>query len=148
MNSTDKNSSQKIPILVDTIEENRKTEETEVATVTKNISRIRLTLEEIISNDNDASRLQYLSISSPSNITLSDTSSVSSTFDSETGSFVSSSSCSVRSVIDFGSKAFNDPFKGVEDDDFANLDRYGFMNKNNNISISEREFMEKERSRL
>ena len=148
MNSTDKNSSQKIPILVDTIEENRKTEETEVATVTKNISRIRLTLEEIISNDNDASRLQYLSISSPSNITLSDTSSVSSTFDSETGSFVSSSSCSVRSVIDFGSKAFIDPFKGVEDDDFANLDRYGFMNKNNNISISEREFMEKERSRL
>lgn len=134
--------------------------DTDIVSITENISRVRLTLEEIIAQDNDASRQQYLSPTpspSPSsyfvNCQLSDGSSVSSSFPSETGSILSNSSSSVRSGFDNSSifstfKSFNDPFRGVNDEDFSNLDRYGFLNNKSFNSINEREFMELERRKL
>lgn len=124
----------------------------EVVSMTENISRVRLTLEEIIANDNDNSRQQYLSsppASSSKSPERDDASTVSSTFASETGSFISTSSSSVRSGFDGMSfRIFNDPFKGVNDDEFSNLDRYGFLSDKKLTIISEKEFVEKERKRL
>lgn len=121
----------------------------EVLSVAENISRVRLTLEEIIANDNEASRQNYLS---PSSSPLSETSSVSSSFPSETGSFVSTSDGSVKSGLDNISimssfRTFTDPFRGIDDEEFSKLDRYGFVNSKFG-TISEREFMELERRRL
>lgn len=134
-------------------------DESEVMSVTQNISKVRLTLEEIIANDNEASRQQYLS--SPKIDEESDGddgSSVSSRFESDRGSIISTSSSGIKSINDTASimsafkKTNNDAFRGVDDDYFSNLDRYGFLQssaKNLSVThISEKEYMEKERLRL
>ena len=153
MNSTENS----IPIITENgerIQNEELIENAEVMSVTKNISKVRLTLEEIIANDNDASRHQYL----PSPKLEDDSSSVSSTFESDRGSIISTSS-GMRSGTDSSSimsaafrQTVNDAFRGVEDEEFSNLDRYGFLassSKSLSISsITEKEFMEKERLRL
>jgi len=162
MNSTESSSLQDSNIKeIQMIEENLSeevefTDETNfsdsLASVTENISRARLTLEEIIANDNDASRQQYLP--SP---TFDDASSVSSVFESDAGSLLSTSSSfrdnsSIKSASKTGS--YSDPFKGMPDDEFSNLDRYGFLNipKSRSINsikkIDDTEFIERERRKL
>lgn len=166
MNSTEKN----IPIVIENVVENEEiientqkgdgeeSENEEVMSVTRNISKVRLTLEEIIANDNEASRQQYLP--SPkldetvSGSVADDGSSVSSRFESDRGSIISTSSSGIKSLNDAVSiKLFdNDAFRGIDDDDFSNLDRYGFLRSSSKslsmTNISEKEFMEKERLRL
>lgn len=142
-----------VPILTE--EEN---DESVVVSVTENISRVRLTLEEIIANDNDTSRQHYIPNNSPKlsikSCLSDDQSSVSSSLASDTGSIMSSSSSGVKSFDNssiVSSKSFNDPFRGVDDDEFGNLDRYGFLKSSKTLSfthISENEFMEKERLKL
>lgn len=129
-----------------------------VASVTENISRVRLTLEEIIANDNETSRQQYmqfLTVSDEKDSLNDDRSSVSSTFESDTASFVSTSSGIRTGGLDNSSSVliwnFNDPFQGVDDEDFENLDRYGFMKsslKSQSGTIGEKEFMERERIKM
>lgn len=128
-----------------------------VVSVTENISRVRLTLEEIIANDNDASRQHYIPTHSPSlshdSYMSDDHSSVSSSLASDTGSLLSSSSSGVKSFDNSSimSVRFNDPFRGVDDDEFSNLDRYGFLKSSKTLSfthLSENEFMGKERLKL
>lgn len=133
-----------------------------VASVTENISRVRLTLEEIIANDNETSRQQYmqfLTVSDGKDSLNDDRSSVSSTFESDTASFVSTSSGIRTGGLDNSSSVlissfrqnFNDPFQGVDDEDFENLDRYGFMKsslKSQSGTIGEKEFMERERIKM
>lgn len=154
MNLTETENTKNINCDDNVLEITENSSDTEVISVTDNISRVRLTLEEIIANDNDTSRQNYLSPTPSPSPLLSDASSVSSSFPSETGSFVSTSSSSVRSGFDTASilstyRSFNDPFRGVDDDEFANLDRYGFLNnKLLCLTINEREFMEAERRRL
>lgn len=107
-----------------------------IVSVTRNISRVRLTIEEIIANDNDASRVSYLPTtpsvknSSPLSLSLSDDNiSVSSSLESDKGSIASFSTggCSgLDSSSIVSSFVLNDPFKGVDDEEFSNLDRYGF----------------------
>lgn len=129
--------------------EKEETERDEVESVSKNISQVRLTLEEIIANDNEASRQQYLASPTSQEDCGDDRSSVSSTFESDKGSIISISS-GVRS-INATTASFNDAFRGVEDDEFSNLDRYGFRKSSKSpslTSITEKEFMEKERLRL
>ena len=115
-------------------------EESPIISVTENISRVRLTLEEIIANDNEASRISYLS--SPSTTCASpiesDDVSVSSTLESDMGSI---KSFSTGSSFASSMRQINDPFRGVHDDEFSNLDRYGFK-------LDEKEFMKLERERL
>lgn len=130
----------------------------EITSVTRNISKVRLTLEEIIANDNEASRQQYLPSPKLDEAIADDISSVSSRFESDRGSIISTSSSGIKSVNDTASiiSAFKqtavDAFRGVDDDDFSNLDRYGFLQSSSKslsvINISEMEFMEKERLRL
>lgn len=130
-----------------------------VTSLTRNISKVRLTLEEIIANDNEASRQHYIPSPKLDESVADDISSVSSRFESDRGSIISTSSSSgIKSVYDTASimSAFkqtaNDAFRGVDDDDFSNLDRYGFLQSSSKslsiTNISEMEFMEKERLRL
>lgn len=162
MNSTEKN----IPILIENGENEEMIENTrngaceesdneEVISVTRNISKVRLTLEEIIANDNEASRQQYLPSPKLDETSVADDgSSVSSRFESDRGSIISTNSSGIKSLNDAASiKLFdNDAFRGVNDDDFSNLDRYGFLQSSSKslsvTNISEKEFMEKERLRL
>ena len=133
-------------------------EESPIVSVTSNISRVRLTLEEIIANDNEASRISYLSspsskCSSPLSTTVSDDChSVSSTLESDMAS-IASFSTGGGSGLDTSSiasafKTFNDPFRGVEDEEFSNLDRYGFKLGKNERPDSEQAFMQREREKL
>lgn len=107
--------------------------DSQVASVTENISKVRLTLEEIIANDNELSRKQYINVDD-------DVSSVSSTLESDRGSIFSAASIRSNASSSMGN---NDAFRGVDDEEFSNLDRYGFLK-----TLSEKEFMEKERLRL
>lgn len=132
--------------------------ENEVMSVTRNISKVRLTLEEIIANDNEVSRKQYLPSPKFDEAVDDDISSVSSRFESDRGSIISTSSSGIKSLNDTSSimysfnQALNDAFRGVDDDEFSNLDRYGFLQSSSKslscTSISEKEFMEQERLRL
>lgn len=157
MTSTDET----IPILSENIlaiETGDQEDEEPVVSVTENISRVRLTLEEIIANDNEASRQHYIPSSTPKlsaeAFNGDDQSSVSSSLASDTGSIMSSSSSGVKSFDNASitsGKSFNDAFRGVEDDEFSNLDRYGFLKSSKTLSfthLNEKEFMEKERLKL
>lgn len=115
--------------------------------VARSISKVRLTLDEIIANDNERSRNSYLSpASSP---TISDVSSVSSGFSSIDS--VSERS-SLHSVSSSTLKTFQtqyDPFRGIEVDDFSHVDRYGFLlNTGMSRSKASNEFLTVEREKL
>lgn len=136
-----------------------------VAAVTENISKARLTLEEIIAIDNDASRQQYLP--SPTlSYSVDDASSISSTFESDAGSFCTassncSSSCSSSLKHHSSSsssssllkshhqnRSYSDSFKGTLDEDFSNLDRYGFLSLHGSRKFNEQGFEERERRKM
>lgn len=164
MNSTENNilivkqSGENGKIIENTQNDTSEEDENEVMSVTRNISKVRLTLEEIIANDNEASRQQYLPSPKLDEAMADDRSSVSSRFESDSGSIISTSSSGIKSLNDNASivSAFkqtaNDAFRGVADDDFSNLDRYGFLQSSSKslsvTNISEMEFMENERLRL
>lgn len=141
------------------IESSQSLEDSEesVLSMTQNISRVRLTLEEIIANDNESSRHNYLSPKADSNsVLIDDNSSVSSGLPSDTGSVLSFGSKS-QSSSTFGFQ-LNDPFRGVDDDDFSNLDRFGFLTTTSSsasaskliraASVDEQEFIERERKKM
>ena len=78
--------------------------------------------------------------------------SVSSTLESDMAS-IASFSTGGGSGLDTSSiasafKTFNDPFRGVEDEEFSNLDRYGFKLGKNERPDSEQAFMQREREKL
>jgi hypothetical protein len=120
---------------------------TEAESVARSISKIRLTLEEIIANDNDASRSSYLSpAASP---ILSDASSVSSGFVSIDGVSERSSLHSVSSSTFQAYQSQFDPFRGIEVDEFSHVDRYGFMlNTGYARTAASNEFLTLEREKL
>lgn len=126
----------------------------EVVSVSKSLSRTRLTLEEIIADDNDASRRCYLSPTSTQSVSPvladDDVSSVSSTFGSEMASARSSSTTLVSTHSLPTGHPTDDPFRGIDEEDFARLDRYGFMvvSLGGSASMSEMEFAERERKRM
>lgn len=120
---------------------------TEAESVAKSISKVRLTLEEIIANDNEASRSSYLSpTTSP---VLSDASSVSSGFVSIDGVSERSSLHSISSSIFQVYQNQFDPFRGIEVDEFSQVDRYGFMlNTGYSKAAASNEFLTLEREKL
>lgn len=139
--------------------------DTNDVSIAENISRVRLTIEEIIATDNEVSRQSYLSpIQSPMEAVGScdvdkdndDSSSVSSAFDSDMVSICTSTSnlskLSGASMSTLKS-IMNDPFYGIDDEDFSNLDRFGFLTIGSKSlstgSISrESEYMERERLKM
>ena len=120
---------------------------TEAESVAQSISKVRLTLEEIIAHDNDASRSSYLSPTT-SPIT-SDASSVSSGFASLDEVSERSSLHSVTSSTLQAYLSHFDPFRGIEVDEFSQVDRYGFMlNTGFTRSAASNEFLTLERDKL
>lgn len=119
----------------------------EVESVAQSISKVRLTLDEIIANDNEASRISYLSpTTSP---TISDASSVSSGFASIENVSERSSLHSVSSSTLQTFQTQFDPFRGIEVDDFSHVDRYGFMlNTGFARSAASSDFLNAEREKL
>lgn len=120
---------------------------TEAESVAQSISKVRLTLDEIMAQENEASRLPYLSpATSP---TLSEASSVSSGFESVGGFSDQSSIHSVTSSTVQTYSAHFDPFRGIQDEDFSNMDRYGFiLTSGFSRSAASREFLSLERAKL
>lgn len=121
---------------------------TEAESVAQSISKVRLTLDEIIAHDNEASRSSYLSpVASP---TFSEyASSVSSGFASIDNVSERSSLHSVSSFLLNTYQNQLDPFRGIEVDEFSQVDRYGFMlNTGFSRSKASSDFLAMEREKL
>lgn len=128
------------------------------------LSKIKLNMEELLASENEASRQGYLSprFSLPSSptaefleISVEDSASIASSVSS---GFVSVIDRSIQSSIQSGRasissaalRAQTDPFNGVDDDDFAHLDRYGFLliTRDGKVKVNEKSFLEVQRKTL
>ena len=105
--------------------------------LSRSVSNLRLTIDEIIALDTDKCRQAYLSpseastpVGSPTGV-ADDASSVSSSFVADWANAAEAAASSASSTSSTGTllSAYQqrDAFRGIPEDDFARLDRYGFL---------------------